>query len=118
MRLTASLGAWLLVSSPMVLAQDRGAPPPRAQPPGAPAVKTKTRPAAPAVSPTPVASELAGQVPREIRFRGNTQISAEALRQRITSKAGQPINPAQLESDLTALEEEYHRRGFGLMRAL
>src|SRR3989442_11372355 len=119
MRLTASGGALLLVSSPLALAEDVGAPPPQAPATGAPTVKAVTPPPSPApLRAAPVASELAGQRPREIRFRGNTQISSDLLRQKMATRAGQPIDPAQLERDLIALEEEYHRRGFISMRAL
>src|SRR5437660_1615470 len=119
MRLTASVGALLLVSSPVVLAPEAGAPASQAPPTTAPSAKPETRTVAPApVRPAPVASELAGQVPREVRFRGNTQIPSEELRRLMSTRPGQPIDPAQLEKDLTALEEEYHRRGFIVMRAL
>jgi outer membrane protein insertion porin family len=36
----------------------------------------------------------------------------------MSTRAGQPIDPAQLERDLNALEGEYHRQGYTLMRAL
>src|SRR6476661_1717737 len=119
MRLAASVGALLLVSSPVARAQDVGTPPAQAPATGAPAGKPDTKATAPApVRPVPLASELAGQTPREIRFRGNTQVSSEELLRLMSTRPGHPIDPAQLERDLTGLEEEYHRRGFILMRAL
>lgn len=87
--------------------------------PGA-AAETPVPPAAlPQPGPPPaVAGELAGKVAREIRFRGNTKISDQSLRRLMATKSGAPIDPAQLERDLSALEQEYHRRGYRLMRAL
>jgi outer membrane protein insertion porin family len=71
----------------------------------------------PAVAPT-VPTELAGQVAREIQFRGNTKIGTDTLHRLMVTKPGAPIDLAQLERDLSALEQEYQRRGFRLMRAL
>jgi outer membrane protein insertion porin family len=65
-----------------------------------------------------VAPELAGKTARAIQFRGNTQLSSDTLRRLMMTKSGQPIDPAQVERDLSALEKAYHRRGFILMRAL
>jgi len=116
MRLAVPVSALLLLSAQIVTAQGpvtapSSPPPPVPLPPAAPM--------APASTTAPlVASELAGQKPREIRFRGNTKISSDELRRLIGTRAGQPIDPAQLERDLSTLEAEYHRRGYTLMRAL
>src|SRR5262245_49382641 len=119
MRLAASVGALLLCSSSVVPAQILNTPSSKARQTSVPESdrNAQTGPSTP-LRPAPVASELAGQTPREIRFRGNTTISSLTLSRLISTEPGQPIDPAQLEKDLTALEAEYHRRGFVLMRAL
>src|SRR5947199_8840093 len=116
MRLAVPVSALLLLSAQIVTAQGpvtapSSLPPPVPLPPAAPMAPAST-------TPPLVASELAGQKPREIRFRGNTKISSDELRRLIGTRAGQPIDPAQLERDLSTLEAEYHRRGYTLMRAL
>lgn len=123
MRLAAAVSALLLLSVRIAAAQ--GPVPGPASPPSPLPLPSGGAPLPPAAqvppvstAPAPVASDLAGQRPREIRFRGNTKISSDELRGLISTKAGQPIDPAQLERDLFRLEDAYHRGGYVLMRAL
>src|SRR5260370_37599553 len=110
MRLAAPVGALLLLSVRAAVAQGPTTAPTRAPPPvPVPSGAAPLPPAhqVPPASHTPplIASELAGLRPREIRFRGNTKLSSSELRGFIGTSACEPIDPAQLDRDLTTLEE-------------
>jgi outer membrane protein insertion porin family len=130
MRWALAVGALVLLPTLSVAEENPAEPatePPSAAAPSTPPAGADAAPnpgqpnpaaALPPATPPSVAPELAGQVAREIQLRGNTRISSDRLLGLMATKPGRPIDPVHLEKDLSALEQEYHRHGYRLMRAL
>jgi outer membrane protein insertion porin family len=53
----------------------------------------------------------------DVSIAGNSAIPLPELQARQHMKRGQPFSSALLDADLTAIEDLYHRRGFGAARA-
>jgi outer membrane protein insertion porin family len=53
----------------------------------------------------------------DIQISGNSAIPSAEIEPHLRLKRGQPFASAQLEADLTFIEELYHRSGFALARA-
>src|SRR5260370_26408922 len=115
MRLAAPVGALLLLSVRTATAQGpttapTSPPPPVPVPSGAAPLPPAPQIPPTSITPPPIASELAGKRPREVRFRGNTRLSSTELRGFIGTRAGEPIDPAQPDRDLPTLQQQDHRR--------
>ncbi len=110
--------ATLILAPALAAAAGAGVAPDAAPAASVPAVPPAGPLLASPSSPAAVAGDLAGQTPREIDFRGNTQLSSATLRRLMATRAGRPIDAAALERDLNVVEQAYHDRGFTLMRAL